>query len=553
MIEEIYGDSVYETAKHGTVKCNAEYVYGDSVARYTPVIIRRGLTGTPEIVSIESLGTNWVECKEPGKETKEYCEMKQYIESWTESGWTKLNRVIRHKLDPKKKMFRIITPTGLVDVTDDHSLLKPNREEISPNDCRIGTLLLHRKIPQNSMNSATAAVAFNTNCEYISDDHLYLANLAAIAQNDGKFIRISEIEPDLFSLEIFEESPYSQYKKSAKITTKREIQHQEYVYDLTTQNHHFAAGIGNMIVHNTDSVFFTFNLTNPDTGEKIRGKPALEMTIEIAKEAAELCTSYLKPPMGLAYEKTLMPFILLSKKRYVGMLYEDDPNDGYLKFMGLVLKRRDNCDLVKDIYGGVLHNLMYSTNIQDAIEFLNKSLTDLINGNVSMDKLTITKALRGDYKNPAAIAHRVLADRIAQRDPGNKPKPGDRIKYVYFNNKSAKLQGEKIELPEYIVENRLQIDYKHYITNQLMKPLQQLFGLAIEQIWEMQNKMPAIKKFKKDMEALKKETGDDLEVFMKKREKYTSDKIKAILFDKFLEKIFNKQNGIRTMNDFFRG
>ena len=27
-------------------------------------------------------------------------------------------------------------------------------------------------------------------------------------------------------------------------------------------------------------------------------------------------------------------------------------------------------------------------------------------------------------KNPSQIAHRVLADRIAQRDPGNKPKPG---------------------------------------------------------------------------------------------------------------------------------
>ena len=33
-----------------------------------------------------------------------------------------------------------------------------------------------------------------------------------------------------------------------------------YVYDLTTSNHHFAAGIGNMIVHNTDSIFFNFNL-----------------------------------------------------------------------------------------------------------------------------------------------------------------------------------------------------------------------------------------------------------------------------------------------------
>ena len=81
----------------------------------------------------------------------------------------------------------------------------------------------------------------------------------------------------------------------------------------------------------TDSVFFTFNLEHPETGEKIRGKPALETTIEIAQDAARLCTSYLKPPMGLEYEKTLMPFILLSKKRYVGILYEDNPNKGYLK------------------------------------------------------------------------------------------------------------------------------------------------------------------------------------------------------------------------------
>ena len=300
----------------------------------------------------------------------------------------------------------------------------------------------------------------------------------------------------------------------------------------------------------TDSVFFTFNLTNPETGEKIRGKPALEMTIEIAQEAAQLCTAYLKPPMGLAYEKTLMPFILLSKKRYVGMLYEDDPNDGYLKFMGLVLKRRDNCDLVKDVYGGVLHHLMNGSNIKNAMDFLYQSLESLINGQVPMEKLMITKALRGDYKNPSAIAHRVLADRIAQRDPGNKPKPGDRMKYVYVVNKAAKLQGDKIETPEFIVERKLNIDYTHYITNQLMKPLQQLFGLAIEQIWELHHKGTAISAFKKDMAALTAETNGDIETFMKKREKYTSAKVKTILFDKFLEKIYNQQNGIRTMTEF---
>ena len=548
MIEEVYGDSVYETAKNGTVKCNAEYVYGDSVSQDTPVTIR--VNGFAEILTIEQLaskyGNNcWTTCEEPGKQAKEYCELTN-IDSWTEYGWTPLYRIIRHQLDPNKKMFRIATPTGFVDVTDDHSLLTPNGSEISPNDCHKGELLLHHpptvETPLNSLNH----IVMDKECTYTSSNLVYIAKLAYIAQNSGFFIRIKE-RGDLFDLFIIKKS----VSNPTKIIEKREIKYTErYVYDLTTENHHFAAGAGNIIVHNTDSVFFTFNLTNPETGEKIRGKPALEMTIEIAQEAAELCTAYLKPPMALAYEKTLMPFILLSKKRYVGMLYEDDPNDGYLKFMGLVLKRRDNCDLVKDVYGGILHHLM-SADIQSALQFLYDSLDNLIQGNISMDKLAITKSLRGEYKNPAAIAHRVLADRIAQRDPGNKPKAGDRMKYIYFYNKVGKLQGDKIETPEYIVANKLNIDYTHYITNQLMKPLQQLFGLAIEQIWELQSKHSAIKSFRKEMEQLKKETDGDIEIFMKRKEKNTSAKIKALLFDKFLTKVFNQQNGVRTMNEYF--
>lgn len=302
---------------------------------------------------------------------------------------------------------------------------------------------------------------------------------------NGKAISPTEctIGTQLLSCEIDESTSYESIKEIACIP------YEGFVYDLTTENHHFSAGIGNIVVHNTDSVFFTFNLENPETKEKIRGKPALEATIEIAQDVANLCTSYLKPPMALTYEKTLMPFILLSKKRYVGMLYEENPNKGKLKFMGLVLKRRDNCDLVKDVYGGILDILMKpDASVQLAIDFLNKSLQHLIDGKTQTDKLTITKALRSDYKNPQAIAHRVLADRMGQRDPGNKPKPGDRIKYIYVTNPGAKLQGDKIETPEYAIDSKLKIDYVHYITNQLMKPLQQLFGLALEQIWETQGK-----------------------------------------------------------------
>ena len=305
----------------------------------------------------------------------------------------------------------------------------------------------------------------------------------------------------------------------------------------------------------TDSVFFTFNLEDAKTKEKITGQRALEITIEIAQDAADLCTKYLKLPMKLEYEKTLMPFILLSKKRYVGMLYEEDPTKGYLKFMGLSIKRRDSCDYLKDVYGGILNILMKeggTTNLRDAIDFLNQSLVNLIEGKVSMDKLTITKALRSDYKNPHQIGHKVLADRIGERDPGNKPRPGDRMRFVFVvNDKPKALMGDKIETPDYIVENKVPIDYTHYITNQLMKPLQQLFGLAVEDIWTMQKKMSAIKNYRKDVKQLDIECGGDLELFMKKREKISSAKIKVLLFDKILETIYNRKNKIQTLDRFF--
>ena len=91
--------------------------------------------------------------------------------------------------------------------------------------------------------------------------------------------------------------------------------------------------------------------------EKIVGKKALEITIELAKEAGEVASMFLKKPHDLEYEKTFMPFCLLSKKRYVGMLYETDINNGNRKEMGIVLKRRDNAPIVKDVYGGVIDML----------------------------------------------------------------------------------------------------------------------------------------------------------------------------------------------------
>ena len=310
------------------------------------------------------------------------------------------------------------------------------------------------------------------------------------------------------------------------------------MYDLTTENHHFAAGIGNMIVHNTDSIFFNFNLKEVDGKTEILGKEALKATIEISQYAGKLATKFLKKPHDLEYEKTFYPFCLLSKKRYVGMLYEFDIEFAKLKSMGLVLKRRDNADIVKDIYGEVINILMKGGTVSTAIKYVRECMENVIDEKYPIEKLTVTKSLRSNYKNPKQIAHKVLADRIGERDYGNKPKPGDRIGYVYFKNINKKcLQGDKIELPNFIKEHNLDIDYSHYITNQIMKPLQQLFALVLEQIKEFRDIYGyTCHKWKSQLKKLE-DKWEDREKLYKKVEELRCKEIKKLIFDDYLNKL----------------
>jgi DNA polymerase elongation subunit (family B) len=296
----------------------------------------------------------------------------------------------------------------------------------------------------------------------------------------------------------------------------------------------------------TDSVFFTFNLKDMDN-TNIRGDRALLLTIELAKDVARTCTMFLKSPMELSYEKTLMQFIILSKKRYAGMLYENDITKGKLKFMGLAIKRRDSCDYLKDIYGKLLLILMRNDNnvldkIRDVINIVEECLGELKDGSVTLNKLIITKALRSQYKNPDQIAHNVLANRIEKRDPGNKPKPGERMKFIHIipeksKDRLSKLQGTKIETLSYIEEKQLKVDFNFYITNQLFKPIQQLLMLSWKEILLCKN-IPIIKinGIEQDIAKCKDAASSD---------KIKSGLIKKHLFDYYINNIISQNHQVQ--------
>ena len=241
-----------------------------------------------------------------------------------------------------------------------------------------------------------------------------------------------------------------------------------------------------VIYGDTDSIFCKFPLTDRE-GNAVYGKDALQFAIDIGKDVEKHINvpDIMPSPQKLNYEKCLYPFILFSKKRYVGNLYETDTTKYKQKSMGIVLKRRDNAQIVKKIYGGVINIILEKQDLEGSIEFLQDELKNLVEGKTSIKDLIITKSLRANYKDPSKIAHKVLADRIGARDPGNRPGSNERIPFVYIKTAGAvvpSLQGDRIEHPDYIEQNNLVPDYLHYITNQIMKPILQLYALCLSEL-----------------------------------------------------------------------
>lgn len=262
-----------------------------------------------------------------------------------------------------------------------------------------------------------------------------------------------------------------------------------FVYDIETSVGLFNSGIGSIVVKNTDSVFLSFHkYWENELGLRLEGVDALKKSIELGVECGEYITKLLKKPQELDYEKTFYPFIQLAKKRYVANKYEHDPHKFKENSMGIVLKRRDNCQLTKIIYGGIIKIILNDRDIKKAERFFKDKVNELLTGSADMSDLVITKTLRTNYVNPASIAHAALADKMAQRDPGNKPQSNDRIPYVFIHKDVKKgekvLQGDKVEHPQYIKENPTicKPDFMYYLEHQIKTPCIQLFALELEQL-----------------------------------------------------------------------
>jgi len=450
--------------------------------------------------------------------SKEQLQIKGNI--YTDDGWSKINRIIRHKT--QKKMYRIVTNTGVCDVTEDHSLLSIDKKQIKPKDCSVGIELLH-SFPNSFHNLCVNIDEQKYDLPiYVTSDKIECAKYYYVSKKNGYNVKI-DICKDTYVL-IKTKEPIKEPNKIIKIIQLNDITESEYVYDVETKSGKFNAGIGELVVTNTDSVFFNMMIKDNSTGIVGRDKNALIQCITAGQWASHTICTLLPDYQEQAYEKVLWPFMIITKKRYVGNLYEDNPDKFYQKSMGIVLKRRDNAQIVKIVCGGIVDQILNKHDPMGAVKLLQRSLKDILSGKFQMDKYIITKTLRENYKDRTRIAHAILADRMGLRDPGNKPMSNDRIPYAYVvTDHEVELQGDRIETPDYITSNNLKLDYLFYITNQIQKPATQFLELIIDNpkrlfesyIIREENRRKGVKPIKTYLEEINnnnKNTDDDFNI-----------------------------------------
>jgi DNA polymerase delta subunit 1 len=221
------GRQMIETTKN-YVETNfpgAKVRYGDSVMPETPVLIRdsSGKESRPEI---QNLTDSWIPYNHFKTGIAEQCETLN-IECMTHLGWKKIIRIIRHK--SSKKIYRVNSPYGIVDLTEDHSLLDEDLNLIKPSKIREDDILLH------------------------FGEHIEGSNYVKLLHDSWS----------------------------------------GYVYDLETEAGTFSAGNGTLIVKNTDSVMVEFDVGDLKGQEAIdyswvQGELAAEQCTKLFKKPNNL-------------------------------------------------------------------------------------------------------------------------------------------------------------------------------------------------------------------------------------------------------------------------
>lgn len=332
-------------------------------------------------------------------------------------------------------------------------------------------------------------------------------------------------KPDIYKLTGSSPKQNFRYKPNnvKKIIPVHQNDHQ-YIYDIETANHHFAAGVGQLVVHNSNYINFP----------NMEGKSDEELW-EYSEHVADQVTKLFPPPMKLEFEGEIYTFFfILTKKRYMyrkvvqkegKMIYSNN-----IGKKGVLLARRDNSKFVRDVYEGIINRIADNIQRDDILFWVLEQINLMFSSSKPHTDFIVTKAVGntgglqaeafvnekgekkakvGDYTTPILSSDKTereeqlakkgannaqefyllclpaqvqLAERMKSR--GQRVDAGTRLEYVVTDpEKHTAKQYEKVESAEYYIKHSdiVKMDYYYYL-KALANPLDQVLSVAFPEI-----------------------------------------------------------------------
>lgn len=547
---------------HIKTKYSGEIVAGDSVTGDTPILIRlpSGDIGYYRIDELIELTDS--DIQPDGKHRRDISELGYSV--WTDKGWTKIKLFIGHRTN--KRMYRVLTHTGCVDVTEDHSLLNSLGEKVKPGELKVGMSLLHKDLPMRGFREYTMDKEFALGLGFFyaegtcgkSLDEIIFGYRSLFYDKDGNkriphFIMngtnqvkqwffdgyysgndsftertvcfdnkgkigtagLNFLASSLgykFSIGIKEDGESDIYRCNlAQIDYNKEPDvikkiidlgpcPGEFVYDLETENHHFGAGIGRLIVSNTDSTFIDLNLKDQKTvnewgdrlSKEISGTPEVLFQKEQVDEKGIVTKALVEhkpavpglfpPPLKMEFEKGGR-VLIFKKKKYVFIPLDKNGDlqfaDDKIIMKGVLNARRDNCQWVRSCFKNLLMCIVKREPITHGITIIVNSVIEMNTRKVPYELLVIVRELGKNYKSKSYFMN-IFSEEI--RKDGKIANPGDRLEYIIVEDE-RKLLGQKMRLIETFLERKgtpseEKINSMYYLEKALMKPIDQLWSIG---------------------------------------------------------------------------
>jgi hypothetical protein len=380
----------------------------------------------------------------------------------------------------------VSTYTGIVDVTEDHSLLTAGNNVIKPNEVTLETDLLHTdlglvadQLYDKDYTITEDEVAVIANCNDKDLDQEASLRLWLLLKKYGyKNISIEARKDNHNSFQLTYSN--NMQKNSSNRVKKIEILHEntkQFVYDLSTVTERFHAGVGEIVVHNTDSVFLA---PHEDMMGETLGN-AEQMVAKIPELAQELLDAIhveihamgRSDKIKMALDKIMYPSVYCGKKKYYGIAWEDGVSSLYISGMESV--KRGKTKFLRDVSERIMEQSLDLENESSLLEICDVVLDDVA---VAIKREPIESFIRTTkYKSDKVSFINTFIERMRIKEQVNPslykvPAAGVNFQYVitvqpnnyYSDGRVRKCSvADRAEFLSVVQTLNRKIDYEYYL------------------------------------------------------------------------------------------